>query len=50
MELYSYNIRQFLLQKLDIWSRENDFILKDCLFGALKLTKNPDPDKYSYSE
>ena len=26
-----------------------DFTLKDHLFGAVKLTKNPDPDKYSYS-
>ena len=26
-----------------------DFTLKDCLFGAVKLTKNADPDKYSYS-
>ena len=27
----------------------DDFTLKDCLFGAVKLTKNADPDKYSYS-
>ena len=26
-----------------------NFIIKDCLFGAVKLTKNSDPDKYSYS-
>ena len=26
-----------------------DFILKECLFGAVKLTKNVDPDKYCYS-
>ena len=25
------------------------FILGDCLFGAVKLTKNADPDKYGYS-
>ena len=25
------------------------FILKDCLFGAVKLTKNNVPDKYYYS-
>ena len=24
-----------------------DFTLKSCLFGAVKLTKNADPDKYS---
>ena len=23
--------------------------LSDCLFGAVKLTKNADPDKYKYS-
>ena len=23
--------------------------LKDCLFGNAKITKNADPDKYSYS-
>ena len=26
-----------------------DFNLKSCLFGAVKLTKNADLDKYSYS-
>ena len=26
-----------------------DFTLKDCLFGAVELTKNSDPDKYQYS-
>ena len=26
-----------------------DFTLKDCLFGAAKLTKNADPGKYRYS-
>ena len=33
------------------WSQNlnADFILKDCLFGAIKFTKNADPDKYSYS-
>ena len=25
------------------------FILKDCLFWAVKLTENADPDKYFYS-
>ena len=25
------------------------YTLKDCFFGAVKLTKNADPDKYSYS-
>ena len=37
--------------ELDAWSKELniDFTLKDCLFGAIKLSKNADPDKYSYS-
>ena len=26
-----------------------DFILKNCLFGSVKLTKNTDADKYKYS-
>ena len=26
-----------------------DFTLSDCLFGAVKLTKNADADKYGYS-
>ena len=26
----------------------NDFRLKNLLFGALTLTDNPNPDKYSY--
>ena len=27
----------------------SDFTLKDCLFGAAKLAKNADPDKYVYT-
>ena len=40
-----------LFLELNIWSRDldTDFTLKDCLFGDAKLTKNADPDKYSYS-
>ena len=26
-----------------------DFALDNCLFGAAKLTKNADPDQYTYS-
>ena len=38
----------FSVYELDAWPRDlnADFT---CLFGAVKLTKNPDPDKYSYS-
>ena len=40
-----------LFLELNIWSCDlgTDFTLKDCLFGDAKLTKNADPDKYSYS-
>ena len=36
---------------MDRWSDNlnAEFTLKDCLFGAVKSTKNADPDKYSYS-
>ena len=30
-------------------SHNNDLTLKDCLFGAVTLTKNMDVDKYKYS-
>ena len=34
----------------DRWSQDlnADFTLKECSFGAVKLTKNADPDKHSY--
>ena len=41
----------FIVYKLDTCSRDlkTDFTLSDCLFGAVKLTKNADPDKHGYS-
>ena len=44
-------VNLFIVYVLDTWSQDlnTDFILKDCLFGAFELTKNADPDKYSYS-
>ena len=44
-------IRLFIVYELDTWSRDlnADFALKDCSFGAIKLNKKADPDKYSYS-
>ena len=30
-------------------SNDNDRTLKNCLFGAVTLTKNADIDKYKYS-
>ena len=40
------------MYELNIWSQDlnAEFTLKDCLFGALKLSKNFNPNKYSYSE
>ena len=37
--------------ELNTWSRDlnTEFSLKDCLFGAVKLTKNAGTDKYKYS-
>ena len=44
-------INLFVVYELDIWSKDlcPDFTLKNCLFESVKLTKNSDPDKYSYS-
>ena len=41
----------FTVYELNTWSRDlnTDFTLKDCLFGAVMLNKNADPDKYNYS-
>ena len=37
----------FIVYELDNWSRNlnTHFTLKDCSFGAVKLTKNSDSDK-----
>ena len=41
----------FIVYELDRWSRDTNTgsTLKECLRGAVKLTKNADPDKYKYS-
>ena len=41
----------FIVYKLDSWPQDlnSDFTLGGDLFGGVKLTKNADPDKYSYS-
>ena len=31
------------------WDLNTNFILGNCLFGAVKVTNNADPDKYGYS-
>ena len=40
-------INVFVVYILDIWSLDlnADFRLRKCLFGAVKLTENFDPDK-----
>ena len=40
-------VHLYISYKLDTWSRDLniDFTLGNCLFGALKVTKNADPDK-----
>ena len=40
-----------MVYELDVWSRDLNivFTLKDYLFGAVKLAKNADPEKYSHS-
>ena len=45
-------INFFIVCELKIWSRDlhTHVIVKGCLFGAVKLTKNDDPNKYSYSD
>ena len=41
----------FIVYELDACSRDLNtvFTPKDCLFGAVKLTRNADTDKYFYS-
>ena len=41
-------VNVFIVYEIDTWSRDLniDFIKSDCLFEAVKLTMNADPDKY----
>ena len=41
----------YISYKLATWSKNlnTDFTRCNCLFGAVKVTKNVDPDKYKYS-
>ena len=41
----------FTVYELDTWSGNlsKEFTLCDCLFGAAKLPKNTDPEKYGYN-
>ena len=44
-------VNLFIFYELGRWSKDlnADFTLKDCLFGAVKITKNADTHKCSYS-
>ena len=44
-------VNLFISYELDIWSRDLNagFTLKGYLVGAVKLTTNPDPNKYANS-
>ena len=44
-------VNLFIVYELGRWSRDlnTDFTLKDCLIGAVKLTKTADAGKYKYS-
>ena len=43
-------VNLFIVYELDTWSQDlnTEFTLRDCLFEAVKLTKNADTDKYKY--
>ena len=44
-------VNLYIVYELNIWSQDlnNEFTLKDCLFGNVRITKNANPNKYSYS-
>ena len=44
-------VNLYIVYELNTWSQNlnAEFTLKDCLLGALKLTKNANHNKYSYS-
>ena len=44
-------VNLYTAYELNTWSQDlnAEFTVKDCLFGAAKLTKNANPNKYSYS-
>ena len=45
-------VKLFIVYELVTWSRDfnTKFTLGDCLFGAVTLTKNADPDKSGYTD
>ena len=44
-------VNLFIVYQLGTWSQElnADVTIKDCLFESVKIIKNADTDKYSYS-
>ena len=44
-------VNLYFSYELNAWSRDLNtyFTIDNCLFGAVKLSKNTDPDKYSHS-
>ena len=44
-------VNLYIVYELNMWSQDlnAEFTLKDCLFQAVKLTKNANTNKYSYS-
>ena len=48
---HEHMVNLFIINESDIWSRDLNtrLTLDDCLFGAVKLAKNVDSDKYKYS-
>ena len=49
--LQKNRVNVYITYKLDTWSKDliTDFTPGNCLFRAVKLTKNSDPKKYKYS-
>ena len=41
----------YIVYELNSWSRNpaNNFTLKNCLFGTVKLTRNADKSKFTYN-
>ena len=47
--LHNNVVNSYISCELNKWDLNTDFILGNCLFGAVKLAKNADTDKYKYS-
>ena len=49
--IHSNEVNLFILYELDIWSTDLSArnTLSGCGFGAVKLTKNTEPNKFGYS-